>query len=102
MLKTSFEDAQKSMESGDSAGENVAVNLEPVESGFAASVNRHQTHPSEMRVQDQQTSVEPFDHNRPKAEFKGELLSNVQNCDFFQLVISTVRYYHCINFISTM
>ena len=28
--------------------------------------------------------------------------SNVQNCDFFQLDISTVRYYHCINFISTM
>ena len=28
--------------------------------------------------------------------------SNVQNCDFFQLVISTVRYYHCINFISTV
>ena len=29
-------------------------------------------------------------------------LSNVQNCDFFQLVISTVRYYHGINFVSTM
>ena len=29
-------------------------------------------------------------------------LSNVQNCDLFQLVISTIGYYHCINFISTM
>ena len=28
--------------------------------------------------------------------------SNVQISDFFQLVISTVQYYHCINFISIM
>ena len=72
MLKTSCEDAQKSVESEDSAGENIAANPEPVKSGLAAAVNWHQTHPSEMRKQDQQTSVEPLDHNHPK-EFKGEL-----------------------------
>ena len=72
MLKTSCKDAQKSVESGDSAGENIAANPEPVKSGLAATVNWHQTHPSEMREQDQQTSVEPLDHNYPK-EFKGEL-----------------------------
>ena len=27
-------------------------------------------------------------------------VSNFQNCDFFQFLISTVRYYHCISFIS--
>ena len=72
MLKTSCEDAQKSMESGDSGGENVAANPETVESGLAAAVNRHQTHPLEMRGQDQQTSFEPLDRNHPK-EFKGKL-----------------------------
>ena len=63
ILKTSCEDAQKSMESGDSAGENVSANREPVESDLAAAVNRHQTHPSEMREQDQQTLFEPLDRN---------------------------------------
>ena len=72
MLKTSCEDAQKSMESGDSGGENVAANPETVESGLAAAVNRYQTHPLEMMEQDQQTSFEPLDSNHPK-EFKGEL-----------------------------
>ena len=71
-LKTSCEDAQKSMESGDSAGKNVAANLESTESGLAAAVNQHQTYPSEMREQDQQTSFELLDHSHPK-EFKDEL-----------------------------
>ena len=32
----------------------------------------------------------------------GNVTKGLQNCDFFQLVFSAVRYYHCINFISTM
>ena len=72
MLKTSCEDAQKSKESGDSAGENAAANPKPVESGLATAVNRHQTHPLEMMEQNQQTSFEPLDRNHPK-EFNDEV-----------------------------
>ena len=37
-----------------------------------AAINWHPTHPSEIREQDQQFSVEPLNRNHPK-EFKGEL-----------------------------
>ena len=55
------------MESGDSARENAAANPEPVESGLAAGVNRHQTHPLEMKEQDQQTLLELLDCNHQKS-----------------------------------
>ena len=47
MLKISCEDAQKLMEVGNGADENVVVISEPVVSDVAATLNQPQVHPSE-------------------------------------------------------
>ena len=47
MVKTSFEDAQKSMEDGGDAGENEVAISEPAVSDVATTLNQPQAHPSE-------------------------------------------------------
>ena len=47
MVKTSCEDAQKSMEDGGDAGENEVAISEPVVSDVATTLNQPQAHPSE-------------------------------------------------------
>ena len=48
MLKISCEDAQKSMEGGNGAGENVVAISQPVVSDVSATLNQSQAHPSKM------------------------------------------------------
>ena len=48
MLKISCEDAQKSMDGGNGAGENVVAISEPVASDVATTLNQPEVHPLEM------------------------------------------------------
>lgn len=51
MLNISCEDAQKSMEGGNDAGEKMIAISEPIASDVAVTINQPQAHPSETGEQ---------------------------------------------------